>query len=134
MLFDDDPTVRQFTFNYSADLDFCGASSKDYTITVIGTAGEEVTETSASPTFVLTVKNPCIDSDYLVINKAPLPVGKQYILHDNTLNIIHDPFTIVTSPITHTLCGDLYYTATFNGDVADLTTLLATGMQYVRFV
>ena len=74
MPFNDDSLVREFTFDYSADLNFCGVSSRDYTITVTGTAGEVVL-TDDSAFFVLTVKNPCIDPDYIVINQAPLPVG-----------------------------------------------------------
>ena len=32
--FDDDPAVREFTFDYSADLDLCGISSINYETTV----------------------------------------------------------------------------------------------------
>ena len=37
--FNDDPTVREFTFNYYTDLDICGLTSIDYEITVIGSNG-----------------------------------------------------------------------------------------------
>jgi len=80
------------------------------------------------------VKNPCIDPAYIVINQTPLPAGKQYILHDYKIaggyTFTHDPFTIVTSPITHTMCGGLTYTATFNGSPINTTTKTSTGMAY----
>ena len=37
--FNDDASVRTFTFNYSADLDLCGLVSIDYTVTVTGEIG-----------------------------------------------------------------------------------------------
>ena len=37
--FNDDPTIREFTFDYSADLDLCGISSKSYEVTVSGEIG-----------------------------------------------------------------------------------------------
>ena len=43
---------------------------------------------------------------------------------------MHDPFTIVTSPITHSMCGGLTYTATFNGSSITTTTKLSNGMAY----
>ena len=56
----------------------------------------------------------------------PLPAGKQYILHDykavGGYTFTHDPFIIVTSPITHSMCGGLTYTATFNGSAISTTT------------
>ena len=42
LTFNGDPTVRKFSFYYSADLSLCGASSKKYIVTVIGTSGEVV--------------------------------------------------------------------------------------------
>jgi hypothetical protein len=61
---------------------------------------------------------------------APLPVDLQYILHDDGHTFAHDPFTIVTSPITLTLCGGLTYTATFNGSPIGIDTEVSLGMAY----
>lgn len=35
----------------------------------------------------------------------------------------HDSFTVVTTPITHSLCGPISYTATFDSQAVDATTL-----------
>ena len=38
--FDNDTTVREFTFDYSAaDLDLCGSTSLDYTVTISAEIG-----------------------------------------------------------------------------------------------
>ena len=37
--FNDDASVREFTFHYDADLDLCGPASTDYTVTVFGEIG-----------------------------------------------------------------------------------------------
>ena len=64
----------------------------------------------------------------------PLPAGKQYILHDykavGGYTFTHDPFIIVTSPITHSMCGGLTYTATFNGSAISTTTKASKVMAY----
>lgn len=101
LTFNADPLFREFSFSYSADLNLCGLASTDYTVTVTGTAGD-VIETSDSADFILTLRNPCIDPAYIVINQVPLPVGEQYILHDfkavGGYTFTHDPFQIVTQP------------------------------------
>ena len=58
--FDSDPTVRQFTFDYEADLNLCGSSSIIYGVTVTGVVGNTV-PISDTAIFTLTLKNPCID-------------------------------------------------------------------------
>ena len=39
VLFNPDPSVREFTFGYSTDLDLCGPTSTEYNVTVIGEVG-----------------------------------------------------------------------------------------------
>ena len=133
LTFNSDPLVREFAFNYSADLLLCGLASTDYTVTVTGTAGN-IIETSDSADFILTLRNPCIDPAYITINQVPLPVGEQYILHDfkavGGYTFTHTPFDIVTLPFQHSMCGGLTYTATFNGSPIDTTTKAAVGMAY----
>jgi len=99
-----------------------GASSTDYTITVTGTAGN-VDETTGSATFDLTISNPCIDPDYVTIT-APTIADISYIIAEGPIIFTaHDPFTIVTVPITHTLCGDIAYEGMFDGTAVDGDTL-----------
>lgn len=112
--FNDDATVREFTFDYAADLDLCGTVSTDYTVTVTGEIGI-TTKQSASAPYTLTLKNPCIDSSFVTFAKPGI-TAQQYELfeHDPTgFQFNHDPVTIVTSPITHGLCGAISYTSTF---------------------
>ena len=91
-------------------------------------------ETSDSADFTLTLRNPCIDPAYIVINQKPLPASEQYILHDfksvGGYTFTHDAFEIVTSPFQHTLCGDLTYTATFDSQLIDTTTKPTIGVSY----
>ena len=61
------------------------------------------------------MKNPCIDPNYVTIEKAVL-LNQVYELYEYDpigYQFTHDPFTVVTKPISHTLCGDLVYTSTF---------------------
>ena len=118
MTFDSDPAARQFTFDYSADLTLCGLSSQSYVVTVQGEAGN-VVKTSSTASFTLTLKNPCIDTNFVTITTAALPTNLQYILHDFEATggdtFTHSAFSVVTAPFSHTLCGGLTYSATFNG-------------------
>ena len=70
---------------------------------------------------MLKLKNPCIDSDYVTI-QTNLLAAKNYALHETTLAWTHDAFVINTAPITHTLCGELSYEATFMNNPIDLDT------------
>jgi len=129
--FNSDPLVREFTIHYDADLLLCGATSTNYSVRVKGTVGNIVVR-SDSATFTLTLKNPCIDPAFVQINQVALPVGKQYYLHDfkavGGYKFTHNAFEFVTSPISHSLCGGLTYTATFNGQA--INTLTKPPMAY----
>ena len=81
--FNNDATVREFTFNNSADLSLCGLTSIDYTVTVNAEIGMTEKQT-ASQTFTLTLKNPCIDSNFVTL-KAAVLLNQIYELHE------HDP-------------------------------------------
>jgi len=59
-----DAVARKFTFNYAADLSLCGATNKVYQIAVTGRSGPIVAK-SATATFALTLKNPCIDPAFV---------------------------------------------------------------------
>ena len=75
VVIDFDPATLQFKFKYSAKLDLSGPTSKGYIVSVKGISGSTV-PMSATATFTLTLKNPCIDSAFVVINQVSLPVGE----------------------------------------------------------
>ena len=82
--FNNDATVREFTFNNSADLSLCGLTSIDYTVTVNAEIG--MTEKQkASQTFTLTLKNPCIDSNFVTYASNPAIVSQNYQLFEHEL-------------------------------------------------
>ena len=116
--FDSAESVHTFTFHKDNDLSISGPVSTTYTITVTGTIGDGATM-SEQASFDLLVKNPCIDKSFVDIQTAPLPTGMTYTLHSfstaSKYSFTHDPFVITTSPIVHTLCGDLVYDVTFAG-------------------
>ena len=110
--FDANPSKRIFTFHNEHDLQITGSHSKQYTVTIIARTGTlEVLEESTS--FHLTLRNPCIDPEFVTIEKSALPAGLEYTLYDFEseagYKFTHEPFTIVTKPIEHNLCGELYY-------------------------
>ena len=81
---------------------------------VIGEVGITVKQ-SDSTDFTLTLKNPCIDPNYVII-EADVLLNQIYELHEHDpagFQFIHDPFVIQTVPINHDLCGLLTYTSTF---------------------
>ena len=66
-----DDITRVFTIDYETDLDFSGPASKTYTIEVTGAAGN-VSPTSDNSSFDLTIKNPCIDPNFVTIEGKTL--------------------------------------------------------------
>ena len=112
--------MRTFTFFNDDNVSIAGAVGQDYTITVTGEIGT-ITAMTASETFTLTLKNPCIDRNFVKIDKVNLPSGLQYALWDYDAHPLgftfnHLPFTVSTIPLVgHTMCGDLAYRAYFEG-------------------
>ena len=96
-----DALTQTFTFDYSSDVILSGSDFIDYTVTVTGEAGN-ITPTTGSSSFILKVKNPCIDPAYLTIATTPLPVGETYILHDfdqtTKYEFTHTAFVINANP------------------------------------
>ena len=101
-----------------SDLALSGATSIDYTVTVTGTSGN-TEPISGSTSFVLTVKNPCIDTSFVWITEPTMSALSYIIADDAKLFDAHPEFTINTSPIVHSLCGPIAYSATFNGVEVD---------------
>jgi len=69
----------------------------------------------------LTFKNPCIDQSFVQINEPDPPIPDlSYIISSDPKDFAaHSAFTISTYPIPHTLCGDIAYSATFDGTAVD---------------
>ena len=92
---------RKFTFDFTTDLDLSGTVSTDYIVSVTGTSGPVVAQSDTS-TFSLTLKNPCIDPTYIIIQQVALPVDETYVLHAFKVaggyKFTHDAFNIVTQP------------------------------------
>ena len=69
---------------------------------------------SESRSFDLTFKNPCIDPEFVYI-EAPALADIEYTIHaPAAAQPPHDPFTVVTKPAEHDLCGDLRIVAKFD--------------------
>ena len=101
-----DPVSPSVEFNNVDDLTLASASSKDYQVTIIGTVGSLSKESE----FTLTLKNPCIDSNFVQLSPVPQP-DRDYTLYDSVEFIYHDEFIVATSPFEHSLCGSLTYSA-----------------------
>jgi len=76
-----------------------------------------------SDSFDLTFLNPCTDASFVTIT-APTPptpmLELSYIISSGLKEFAaHPTFKIKTLPIPHTLCGDIAYSATFDGTVVN---------------
>ena len=78
--FDDDQTVRTFTFDHSSSIGLSGSSFVDYTVEVTGNVGV-VQSVLASASFELKLKNPCIEASLVEIQSLPLN-DASYILFE----------------------------------------------------
>ena len=76
-----------------------------------------------SDSFDLTFLNPCIDASFVTITAPtpPTPMPElSYIISSGLKEFAaHPTFKIKTLPIPHTLCGDIAYSATFDGTAVD---------------
>ena len=120
-----DQVSRTISFTDNTDLLLSGATFLEYTVTVTGVAGN-ISEVSGFTSFALKVKNPCINPAFVTIDSKALPTGEEYTLHELKVtggySFTHTAFEIVTTPISHTLCGDLTYVATFESITINTTT------------
>ena len=64
----------------------------------------------------LTVKNPCVDQNFVSIVGSPLNALQYDINTGPNAYAAHTEFTVNTVPIVHMLCGDLTYSATYKGN------------------
>ena len=80
-----------------------------------------------SDSFDLTFLNPCTDASFVTIT-APTPptpmLELSYIISSGLKEFAaHPTFKIKTLPIPHTLCGDIAYSARFDGTAVNGNTL-----------
>lgn len=66
--------MRQFSFFNDNELSVAGPTLTIYTVTVKAVLGTTST-LEATSSFLLRVKNPCIDSYFVKIDKVALPAG-----------------------------------------------------------
>ena len=127
-----DSETRTFTFYYDTDLILSGDPAvteyTDYTVTIFATVGITTTM-STTGTFTLRVKNPCFDPSFVQIVPVALPLGDyEYMLYDYNPDesyrfLTHDPWSYSTQHTAHTFCGEIAYTATYEGAIADETSI-----------
>ena len=86
---------------------------------ITGTSGTASAQTL--PPLLLTISDPCKDPNFVTLGPAVMS-DQQYALSEPSKSWTHDAFVVTTSPITHILCGDPTYSATFNGNAVDSTT------------
>jgi hypothetical protein len=79
---------------------------------VTGTATAAIGSVSNSTTFIVTLKNPCINPAFVTVQTTPLPRITYQLGSYPTSGFTFETqaFAIVTRPIVHTLCGSLTYT------------------------
>ena len=80
------------------------------------TTNYDGTETTYPVTYELTIKNPCVNKDFVTIN-APTLSKETYTIDSGSKTFdAHTPFTVVSTPAgSHELCGDLSIVAKFDG-------------------
>ena len=113
---------KKFKFGQSEMISLAGDLYIDYEITLTGTIGEPTValpnaSQSATTKFILRIKNPCLDPDFVKIVPNDL-FFKIYSLGSfapNGMEFEHAPFTVETHPLQHNQCGEITYEAFFNG-------------------
>ena len=114
--------TRTFRFYYADDLLYCGDTQKTYTVNINGSTGNRSsTKKSTIAFFKLTVKNPCGRSDLIKLETNPLPDDFTYTPYSSPKVVTHDAYAIRTSPITHSLCNSITYSASWTGTPTELT-------------
>ena len=116
-----DPTKPTLEFLYDNDLLPSGADDADeieYTIEVTSSTGN-VTPQTDTESFKLTIKNPCVNPDFVSIEKKDLAALEYTIGAPKKKYAAHDAFTLVLTPNDHDLCGDIAYEGQFESVAVD---------------
>ena len=89
-----------------------GMDQITYSVWITYTAGG----CSETITIPLIIKNPCKDPDFVKII-APRLDTLEYTINSGEKDFVpHDPFTLMTSPIDHLLCGRIMYEACYEDE------------------
>lgn len=118
-----DSSAQTLTLSqFSDSLDLSGSidsTSTDYMLTFtysIFSPYQDQPVQSEAPEIFLTIKNPCVDTNFVTIPALdPAITDQNYIVFDDAATFQHAAFTVATTPITHTLCGDVTLTVQFDG-------------------
>lgn len=120
--------VDTFTFSYSASDDLSGSTAAGTQYTVQVTA--KLHTRTSSQTFVLTVKNPCFDTNYFSVTPAAELDEISYTVGESAKATQHDPFTIVASQAVKNICGGLSYTSQNSLGAAGVVSYAGTQMKH----
>ena len=105
-------------------ISLAGNPYKDYSISLTGTIGDPTVaytgpNLSVTTEFILRIKNPCLDPDFVkivpnnLLNKT-YSLGSYADLSPAGMQWNHAPFTVETYPVQHDQCGEISYEAFFN--------------------
>ncbi len=103
--------------SYSESLDVVGDYQFEIVYKAKNFAGKTVV-TSYSPT-KLSVLDPCENKDFVRIEHTDEMDTLAYTVGSGPEQYVHAPFTVVTEPIQHDLCGPLVQVGSFNGEPVD---------------
>jgi hypothetical protein len=94
-----------------------GDTQTEYTVTVeVVTIDYDGNETKTPIEYTVTLKNPCIDTDFVNIKiEAPGFVDHDYIINDDPeTHSAHGNFYVHTVPVEHSLCGAITLVPSYN--------------------
>ena len=89
-----------------------------YLVSIVGELGT-INRKQVESVFKLTLRNPCVNPDYVQIDPVPT-FHQNYKLYGDKVEWTHEDTIYHTNPIGHSLCGDLSFTAVFR-DEQDLS-------------
>ena len=105
-----------YAFEYTKDLVPLDPTQTQ-TVTISATSKSKYGTNDAATAevdFIVNFKNPCVDTDFVNVVAPDLPELTYAILSGSKV-FSHPAFTVATLPFDHNLCGDLEYTASYNG-------------------
>lgn len=113
-----DASSMTLTIHYDTDLALSGPTETNYQVVLTGISGTF----EASEAFTLTIKNPCIDPNFTVIEMPSLS-DHVYRINEPEISFTHGLATLLTFPVPHQLCGELAYDALWADNYIDFSSV-----------